>query len=69
MAEEKISRLPLLPEGRVTKTPAMRILEAFSDLCWYEFEGTKKQAVFPIKLSTLHKQLLRLLGLPENLYN
>jgi len=70
MVEEKISALPLLPEGRMTKTPtAMRILEAFSDLCWYEFEGTKEQAVFPIKASALQKKLLRLLGLPENYYN
>lgn len=70
MVKEKISELPLLPEGRVTKTPtAMRILEAFSDLCWYEFEGEKEKAVFPIKLSALQKQLLRLLGLPENFYN
>mgnify|MGYP001081939027 CR=1 FL=1 len=71
MVEEKISELPsLLPEGRLTKTPtAMRILEAFSDLCWYEFEGTKEQAVFPIKLSALQKQLLSLLGLPGNFYN
>jgi transposase len=70
MVEEKISELPLFPEGRTTKTPtAMRILEAFSDLCWYEFEGTKEQAVFPIKLSALQKQLLRLLDLPENIYN
>jgi len=70
MVEEKISELPLLPEGRTTKTPtAMRIIEAFSNLCWYEFEGTKEQAVFPIKLSALQKKLLRLLGLPENFYN
>ena len=70
MVEEKISELPLFPEGRMTKTPtAMRILEAFSDLCWYEFEGTKEQAVFPIKLSALQKKLLRLLGLPEKFYN
>jgi len=69
MVKERISGLPLLPEGRVTKTPtAMRILEAFSDLCWYEFEGVKEQAVFPIKLSALQKQLLRLLGLPDNFY-
>lgn len=70
MVEEKISELPLFPEGRTTKTPtAMRILEAFSDLCWYEFEGKKEQVVFPIKLSALQKQLLRLLGLPEKFYN
>jgi len=70
MVEEKISALPLFPEGRTTKTPtAMRILEAFSNLCWYEFAGVKEQAVFPIKLSALQKQLLRLLRLPENFYN
>jgi len=70
MVEDKISALPLFPEGRMTKTPtAMRILEAFSDLCWYEFEGVKEEAVFPIKLSALQKQLLRLLKLPENFYN
>lgn len=70
MAKEKISEPPLLPEGRTTKTPtAMRILEAFSDLCWYEFEGAKEKAIFPIKLSSLQRQLLRFLGLPENFYN
>jgi len=70
MVKEKIAELPLFPEGRTTKMPtAMRILEAFSDLCWYEFEGTKEQAVFPIKLSALQKQLLRLLDLPEKFYN
>lgn len=70
MVEENISELSLFPEGRMTKTPtAMRILEAFSDLRWYEYEGTKEQAVFPIKLSALQKKLLRLLGLPENFYN
>ena len=70
MVEENISELPLFPEGRMTKTPtAMRILEAFSDLCWYEYEGKKEQAVFPLKLSALQKKLLRLLELPENFYN
>lgn len=70
MVKEKIAELPLFPEGRTTKMPtAMRILEAFSDLCWYEFDGTKEQAVFPIKLSALQKQLLRLLDLPENFFN
>jgi len=70
MVKEKISELPLLPEARTTRTPtAMRILEAFSDLCWYEFEGAREKAIFPIKLTPLQKQLLRLLGLPENFYN
>jgi len=37
MKQMKIKKLPLLPEGRMTTTPASaRILEAFTDVNWYE---------------------------------
>ncbi|MCK4776647.1 MAG: IS1634 family transposase, partial [Candidatus Krumholzibacteria bacterium] len=39
MIRDGIEALPILPEGRNTKTPTTaRILEMFSDVCWYEFE-------------------------------
>jgi transposase len=38
MIRKGITHLPLLPEGRLTKTPTTaRVLEAFSDVAWYEF--------------------------------
>jgi transposase len=39
MQQRRIASLPLLPEERATETPrAARILEAFTHVCWYEFE-------------------------------
>lgn len=53
--KNNIDSLPLLPEGRDTETPtAARILEAFTDVSWYEFERTGETVAFPIKLTALH---------------
>ena len=70
MVRHGIETLPILPEGRETKTPTTaRILEIFSDVCWYEFERGKETVVFPIRLSQLQKQLLRLLGMSPSAYS
>ncbi len=64
-----IGSLPLLPEGRHTETPtAARIFEAFSDVCWYEFERHGETVAFPITLNALQKQLLELLEVPPTAY-
>ncbi len=69
MRQRQITSLPLLPEGRETKTPtAARILETFSDVCWYEFERDGETVAFPIALTTLQAQLLELLDVPRTAY-
>ena len=69
MKSEGIEALPILPEGRLTKTPTTaRLLEMFSGLAWYEFEREDETVTFPIELSQFHKQLLRLLGMDPSAY-
>lgn len=69
MLQQNIEELPLLPEGRMTATPtAARILEAFTNMSWYEFERAGETVAFPIKLSGLQHQLLDLLEVPHSLY-
>jgi transposase len=64
-----IDALPILPEGRETRTPTTaRILEMFSDVSWYEFVRGDETVTFPITLSPLQKELLRLLGMSPSTY-
>jgi len=69
MQQRKIAALPLLPEGRATETPTTtRIFEAFTDVCWYEFERDGETVAFPITLTALQSQLLELLDVPRTAY-
>jgi transposase len=69
MAREKIEDLPLFPEGRPTATPTCpRILEAFRSVSWHEFRRGEELVHFPIELTPLQKQLLKLLEVPRELY-
>ncbi len=69
MDREGIEYLPILPEGRLTKTPTTaRILEMFSNVAWYEFEKGDERVTFPVELSPLQKDLLRLLGMDTSSY-
>ena len=69
MKRDGIEALPILPEGRLTKTPTTaRLLEMFSDVCWYEFERGEETVTFPIALSTFQNQLLRLLDIDPSTY-
>lgn len=70
MKREGIEELPLFPEGRPTKTPTCpRILEAFKNVCWYEYRRGKEIVCFPLKLTALQKRLLKLLEVPQVLYS
>jgi transposase len=70
MAKGSIEAIRILPEGRATKTPTTaRILETFSDICWYEFERGGEIVTFPIELSPLQKQLLKLLEMETSAYS
>mgnify|MGYP002749763716 CR=1 FL=1 len=69
MLREGIESLPILPEGRFTKTPTTaRLLEMFSDVSWYEFERGEEVVTFPIRLTPLQKQLLGLLEIDPLVY-
>jgi len=70
MIRDGVEELPILPEGRMSKTPTTaRILEMFSDVSWFEFERKDETVTFPIQLSPLQKQLLRLLDMPSSAYD
>ena len=69
MKRQGIKSLPLLPEGRPTSTPTcQRILEAFSDVSWYEYQRREDVVAFPIELTDLQRTLLRLLDVPLEVY-
>jgi len=69
MIRDGIEALPILPEARTTKTPTTaRLLEMFSDVYWYEFERGGETITFPIELSPLQKQLLKLLDMDPSAY-
>jgi transposase len=69
MKHEGIESLPILPEGRLTKTPTTaRILEMFSDVAWFEFKRGDEIVTFPVQLSSLQKLLLRLLDMDPSPY-
>ena len=62
MKRQGIKSLPILPEGRYTATPTTaRIFEMFSGLSWYVFDRGDETVTFPLKLTSLQKQLLQLL--------
>lgn len=64
-----IEELPILPEGRSTRTPTTaRVLETFSGLAWYEFQRAGEAVTFPIQLTPLQRQLLQLLGMEVSAY-
>jgi len=70
MSRQRLQSLPILPEGRETKTPTTaRLLEMFSDVSWYEFEREGEALTFPIDLSPLQKQLLHLLEIDPSVYS
>ena len=69
MLRHGIESLPILPEGRLTKTPTTaRLLEMFSGVSWYEFQRGGETVTFPIRLSSLQKLLLRLLDIDLSSY-
>jgi len=69
MKRDGIRRLAVLPEGRLSPAPTTaRILEMFSDVAWYEYECGREQTVFPVRLTKIQKDLLKLLGVDAKIY-
>jgi len=64
MKANRIDKLTLLPEARPTSSPTTaRVLEAFSDVVWYEFTRGGELVTFPIELTSLQRQILKLLAI------
>lgn len=69
MAAAGLEALPILPEGRPSKTPTTaRLLEMFSGVAWYEFEREDERVTFPVKLTQLQTRLLKLLEVDPAVY-
>jgi len=69
MKQDGIRRLAVLPEGRLSPAPTTaRILEMFSDVTWYEYEGGSEHVVFPVRLKKIQKNLLKLLSVDARIY-
>ena len=69
MHRRKIESLPILPEGRHTKTPTTaRLLEMFSDFSCYTYESGVEQVEFIPQLSSIQMQLLSLLEVDHTIY-
>ncbi len=70
MQRRNIESLPILPEGRHTKTPTTaRLLEVFSNFSLYEYESGGERVQFFPQLSPIQKQLLNLLEIDPSVYS
>lgn len=69
MIKHRIASIPILPEGRKSKTPTTaRLMEMFNGVSWFEFKRGDEVVLFPIKLTDLQKQILLLLGIDSSVY-
>ena len=69
MEAEGIASLPIYPEERECRTPTSpRIFELFSQVDWYKHASQQEEAVFPVKLSEIQRQVLQLLGVSRKAY-
>jgi hypothetical protein len=64
MHDHQIQDLPLYPEGRACKAPTTRrIIDLFEPVQRHELKRDHTTEVFVTKLSRLHRQLIKILGL------
>lgn len=69
MAADQVSTLPMYPEERMCRAPTSpRIFDRFSNVDWYRQTGINGETVFPVELNDVQQQVLKLLGLPQSLY-
>ena len=71
MAQAKVDRRRLYPEGRACRYPtARRLIEIFEDVQRHRLKvGAEPAVVFTTKLSPLQRTVLRLLGIPQSAYD
>jgi transposase len=69
MAKQNIDVLPIYPEQRECKAPTTpRIVDFFSRVEWFRHIAEQGSAVFPVRLSPMQAEILRLLGVPRKSY-
>jgi transposase len=69
MEKEGIEALPIYPEERECQAPTSpRIFELFAQVDWFRHVEGDASAVFPVTLSGLQEQVLKLLGVPRASY-
>jgi transposase len=69
MAKQNIEVLPIYPEHRECRAPTTpRIVDFFSSVEWFRHIGKEGSAVFPVRLSAMQAEILRLLGVPRKTY-
>lgn len=69
MRANGLEALPLYPEERDCKAPTSpRIFELFNRVDWYRHVGRKEKALYPVRLTDLQLEVLRLLGVPKTSY-
>lgn len=69
MKSKGVDTLPIYPEERECRAPTSpRIFDRFSSVHWYRHRSQEAEAVFPVELNEIQKQILTLLGLPRSLY-
>jgi len=69
MAQQNIEALPIYPEQRECKAPTTpRIVDLFGCVEWFRHIGKDESAIFPVRLSAMQIEILRLLGVPRKTY-
>ena len=70
MEKDGIEALPIYPEERQCQAPTSpRIFELFAQVDWFRQLTGETEAVFPVSLSELQRQVLKLLGVPLTAYD
>ena len=69
MRAEGLDAIPLYPEERDCRAPTSpRIFDLFDRVEWYRHVGRKEEAFYPVRLTELQVDVLRLLRVPKTLY-
>jgi transposase len=69
MVKGGIAALPIYPEERECRAPTSpRLFGTFSNVDWFKEIGPHGEAVFPVKLTKTQHEVLKLLGLSQQLY-
>ena len=69
MTEERIESIPIYPEERECRAPTSpRVFELFSQVDWFQHVSGDDAIVYPVELTSLQREVLRLLGVPRKVY-
>jgi len=70
MEEENIESLPIYPEERECRAPTSpRIFELFAGLDWFRHITGGEEALYPVELTDLQREVLRLLDISRKVYD